>query len=117
LLIQQLEENIKTVEKAIRDKEQYLKLAHTRLDIRGQRPNVELVYDAPQKRLIEEIREIECEIQRLQERLDEAHVRLKNLDRDKLILEKDIETKNNTIFVDEVECHQGLRKAISIVDW
>ncbi|CAF1663045.1 unnamed protein product, partial [Didymodactylos carnosus] len=49
--------------------------------------------------------------------LDEAHVRLKNLDRDKLILEKDIETKNNTIFVDEVECHQGLRKAISIVDW
>ncbi|CAF0738398.1 unnamed protein product [Didymodactylos carnosus] len=117
LLIHQLEENIKTVEKAIRDKEQYLKLAHTRLDIRGQRPNVELVYDAPQKRLIEEIREIECEIQRLQERLDEAHVRLKNLDRDKLILEKDIETKNNTIFVDEVECHQGLRKAISIVDW
>ena len=43
-------------------------MAHTRLDIRHKRPNVELVYDAPQKRLIEEIREIECEIQRLQER-------------------------------------------------
>ncbi|CAF3159550.1 unnamed protein product [Rotaria sp. Silwood2] len=117
LLIDQLEESIKNTEKAIRDKEQYLKLAHTRLDIRHKRPNVELVYDAPQKRLIEEIREIECEIQRLQERLNESHVRLRNLDRDKLILEKDIETKTNTIFVDEVECHEGLRKSISIEDW
>ena len=45
-----------------------MKLAHTRLDIRHQRPNVELVYDAPQKRLIEEIKEVEREIQRLQER-------------------------------------------------
>jgi hypothetical protein len=43
-------------------------LAHTRLDIRHKRPNIELVYDPAQKRLIEEIREIECEIQKLQER-------------------------------------------------
>jgi len=117
LLIDQIEESIKNTEKAIRDKEQYLKLAHTRLDIRHQRPNVELVYDAPQKRLIEEIKEIEREIQRLQERLDESHVRLRNLDRDKLILEKDIETKTNTIFVDEVECQESLRKSISVEDW
>ena len=63
-----MEESIKNTEKAIRDKEQYLKLAHTRLDTRNKRANVELVYDPAQKRLIEEIREIECEIQRLQER-------------------------------------------------
>ncbi len=63
-----MEESIKNTEKAILDKEQYLKLAHTRLDIRHKRPNIELVYDPAQKRLIEEIREIECEIQRLQER-------------------------------------------------
>jgi hypothetical protein len=50
-------------------------------------------------------------------RLDESHVRLRHLDRDKLILEKDIETKTNTIFVDEVECHEGLRKSISVEDW
>ena len=67
-MIQQVEETIKTVENAIRDKEQYLKLAHTRLDIRQQRPNIELVYDSAQKRLIEEVREVEREIQRLQER-------------------------------------------------
>ncbi len=67
-MIGQVEESIKNTEKAILDKEQYLKLAHTRLDIRNKRPNIELVYDPAQKRLIEEIREIECEIQRLQER-------------------------------------------------
>ncbi len=49
--------------------------------------------------------------------MDESQVRLRNLDRDKLILEKDIETKTNTIFVDEVECHEGLRKSISVEDW
>lgn len=53
-----------------------MKLAHTRLDIRHKRPNVELVYDAPQKRLIEEIREIECEIQRLQERYVKKKLKL-----------------------------------------
>ena len=36
-LIDDLEENIKNVEKAILDKEDYLKLAHTRLDVRSQR--------------------------------------------------------------------------------
>lgn len=49
--------------------------------------------------------------------LNETHVRLRNLDRDKLILEKDIQTKTNTIFVDEVECQEGLRKSISVEDW
>jgi hypothetical protein len=69
-LINQLEESIKNREKSIRDKEQYLKLAHTRLDIRHKRPNIELVYDPAQKCLIEEIREIEFEIQKLQERYE-----------------------------------------------
>jgi len=48
--------------------------------------------------------------------LDKSHVRLHNLDHDKLILEKDIQTKINTIFIDEVECHEGLRKSISVED-
>lgn len=49
--------------------------------------------------------------------LDESNVRLRNLDRQRLILEKDLQTKTNTIFVDEVECHEGLRKSIAIEDW
>ncbi|CAF3295840.1 unnamed protein product [Rotaria socialis] len=31
--------------------------------------------------------------------------------------EKDDETKANAIFVDEVECHEGLRKSISVENW
>ncbi|CAF4091052.1 unnamed protein product, partial [Rotaria sordida] len=49
--------------------------------------------------------------------LDELYVHSrKNLDRDKLILEKDMETKINTIFVDKVECHEDLRKSFSVED-
>ncbi|CAF4990485.1 unnamed protein product [Rotaria sp. Silwood1] len=117
LLINQLEENIKNTEKGIHDKEQCLKLTRTRLDIRHKRPNVDLFYNAPQKCLIEEIRVIECQIQKRQEHLAESDVGLRNLNLDKLILEKDIETKTNTIFVDEVECHESLRTLISVEDW
>ncbi len=45
-------------------------MAHTRLDIRHKRPNIELAYDPALNFLIEEGREIECEIQKLQERDD-----------------------------------------------
>ncbi len=45
-------------------------MARTRLDIRHKRPNIELAYDPAQNCLIEEVREIECEIQKLQERYD-----------------------------------------------
>jgi predicted AAA+ superfamily ATPase len=49
--------------------------------------------------------------------LDESHVRLRNLDHDKLILEKDIESKTNTIFIDEIKCHEGSRESIRVKDW
>jgi tektin-1 len=113
-LIDNLEENIKNVEKAILDKEDYLKLAHTRLDVRSNRPNIELVRDPAQYKLIKEVQEIEASISRLQERLNDSHRKLKNLDRDKLVLEKDIEVKTNTIRIDEAENFHGIRKSLKI---
>lgn len=113
-LIDDLEENIKNVEKAILDKEAYLKLAHTRLDVRSLRQNIELVRDPAQYKLIKEVHEIEDSIRRLQERLNESHRKLKDLDRDKLILVRDIETKTNTIRIDEAENLNGIRKSLKI---
>jgi len=54
--IQDIEENITRLEKAINDKEPNLKVAHTRLDTRKDRPNVELCRDPVQYRLISEVR-------------------------------------------------------------
>jgi len=113
-LIDGLEENIKNVEKAILDKENYLKLANTRLDIRTNRPQVELVRDPAQYKLVQEVQEIEESIRRLQDRLNESHRRLKELDRNRLVLVKDIETKTNTLCVDEAENLDGIRKSLRI---
>ena len=113
-LIDNLEENIKNVEKAILDKEDYLKLTHTRLDVRSMRPQIELVRDPAQYKLIQEVREIESSLSRLQERLNDSHRKLKDLDRDKLLLIKDIETKTNTIRIDEAENFHGIRKSLKI---
>lgn len=113
-LIDNLEENIKNVEKAILDKENYLKLAHSRLDVRSMRPQIELVRDPAQYKLIQEVREIESSLSRLQERLNDSHRKLKDLDRDKLLLIKDIETKTNTIRIDEAENFHGIRKSLKI---
>ncbi|ESO95487.1 hypothetical protein LOTGIDRAFT_203870 [Lottia gigantea] len=113
LQIKDMEENIAQLQKAISDKEAPLKVAHTRLDTRTSRPNVELCRDAVQYRLIEEVGEIETSVAGLQARLDQSQSSLKGLVRNQLDLEEDIEIKSNTIFVDEVEC-MGMRKSIKI---
>lgn len=113
-LIDTMEENIKNIEKAILDKENYLKLANTRLDIRTNRPHIELVRDPAQYKLVQEVQEIEDSIRRLQQRLNESHKQLKDLDRNKLILIKDIEVKANTIRIDEAENFDGIRKSLKI---
>ncbi|KAK7475030.1 hypothetical protein BaRGS_00033711 [Batillaria attramentaria] len=111
--IKETEENIARLKKAIADKEAPLKLAHTRLDTRTDRPNVELCRDAVQYRLIEEVHELENSIAQLQSRLADTQVSLKGLDRNRLELEDDIQVKANTLFIDEVEC-MGMRKSLNI---
>ena len=113
-LIDNLEENIKNVEKAMLDKENFLKLANTRLDIRTNRPQIELVRDPAQYKLIQEVQEIEDSVRKLQDRLNDSHRKLKELDRNKLVLMKDIETKTNTICIDEAENLNGIRKSLKI---
>ena len=47
--------------------------------------------------------ELNESVERLKERLVDAETSLKGLIRNQLALEEDIETKSNTLFVDEVE--------------
>lgn len=111
--IKEMEENITRLKKAIQDKEQPMKLSQTRLDIRTNRPNVELCRDPVQYRLISEVSEIEMSVQNLQERLAQAESSLKGLIRNQLDLEEDIDVKANTLFIDEVQC-MGMRESINI---
>lgn len=108
-----MEDNIECLNQAIQDKENPLKLAHTRLDNRAERPNVELCRDPVQYRLVEETAEIEQSVAQLQERLANSETSLKGLIRRQLDLEEDIQIKSNTLFIDETEC-MGMRKSINI---
>lgn len=108
-----MEDNIDHLQKAISDKEAPLKLAHTRLDNRSERPNVELCRDPVQYRLVEEVDLIETSVSRLIERLAESQDALKALIRRQLDLEEDIAVKANSLFIDETEC-MGMRKSINI---
>ena len=66
--IAQLEEDIESLEKAIRDKDPIMKLAHTRLENRTYRPGMELVRDEVQYGLVDEVKQIEATQKTLQEK-------------------------------------------------
>ena len=102
--IASMENNIRDLKQAIADKENPLKVAHTRLDKRSLRPNVELCRDPVQYRLVGEVGEITVSIDRLRMRLAEAEASLMSLLRNKERLEDDIEVKTNSLFIDRDQC-------------
>ncbi|MBZ3877146.1 Tektin-1 [Sciurus carolinensis] len=105
------EKNISLLEKTILDQEGPAKVAHTRLETRTHRPNVELCRDVAQYRLIKEVHEINHNVARLKETLAQAQMELKGLQRRQLALQEEIQVKENTIYIDEVLCMQ-MRKSI-----
>ena len=111
--IQELEDNIERLDRAIGDKENPLKLSETRLDNRSQRPNVELCRDSVQYKLVEEVQEIQSSVGQLKDRLADSEGSLKGLIRRQLDLEEDISVKANSLFIDETEC-MGMRKSINL---
>ncbi|XP_030631826.1 tektin-3 [Chanos chanos] len=106
----QTEMLIETLKKAIRDKENPLKVAQTRLEERTRRPNVELCRDNPHHRLVSEVWEIEDTVHKLQERLMEAENTLQNLVKTKVALDHDLSIKANSLFLDQEKC-MSMRKS------
>lgn len=99
-----MENNIRDLRLAISEKEAPLKVAHTRLDKRSIRPNVELCRDPVQYRLVGEVGEINTSIDRLRMRLAEAEASMQALVRNKENLEDDIDVKTNSLFIDRDQC-------------
>ncbi|CAH8443730.1 unnamed protein product [Schistosoma turkestanicum] len=109
--ISNVEDTLRELEKAIKDKDGALRLAGTRLGIRRERPNVELCRDPANYRLIQEVEEIQGDIDQLKEKVHAAHTSLKALCRRQLDLEEEIQIKAATLFIDEVQC-MGIRGSI-----
>lgn len=113
--VKYMEGNIVELETAIEEKSGPLKLAHTRLEIRSERPNKELVRDPVQYGLTEEVREITESIQHLQNMVAESRQALKDLIRNQLTLEEDIAIKAKSLYVDRELC-MGLRAQLGARD-
>ncbi|KAL8565100.1 hypothetical protein ACOMHN_005303 [Nucella lapillus] len=102
--IAQQERNIDDLKAAIRAKEDPMKVAQTRLNSRTYRPNVELCRDPVQYALVSEVNEICQSIDALKNQLNQAENSLKDLQDNRMSLEKEISVKKNSIFIDRDKC-------------
>ncbi|VDP81011.1 unnamed protein product [Echinostoma caproni] len=114
--ISNAEDTVSDVKKAIEDKDGALRLTGTRIDLRKERPNIELCRDPATYRLIQEIGEITHDVAQLQHRLNLAHDSLKALCRRQLDLEEEIQIKASTLYIDEVQVN-GMRQSILITSF
>merc|ERR1719431_1546001 len=108
------EKHIEALRKALRDKGPPLKVAQTRLEARGHRPDVELCRDPPHHRLVEEVGQLQESIDLINRKLSEAESAHQDLLRNKARLEHDIKIKSNSLFIDREKC-LSMRKSFPVV--
>lgn len=108
-----MEKDMEFLKKCIKDSEDPMRVAQTRLGIRLRRPCVELCRDPAHTRLVEEVCEITETVEHLQCKLREAENALQALLRTKGALEQDLSIKNNTLFIDREKC-LAMRKTFPI---
>jgi len=109
--IENMEGNISQLKSAIEEKLAPLKVAHTRLAQRSQRPNIELTRDPAQYQLVNEVKLIEASISALETQLEASEASLKGLIRNQIDLKEDIRVKTKSLHIDKVLC-QDLRATI-----
>ncbi|XP_012979296.1 tektin-2 [Mesocricetus auratus] len=107
--IEQLQEDIRRLEEDLRRKMMNLKLAHTRLESRTYRPNIELCRDQTQHGLIDELHQLEATISTLKQKLAQIQDALDALFKHLARLQADIACKTNTMLLD-TKCMDARRK-------
>lgn len=107
--IAELQEDIRHLEEDLRRKLLSLKLAHTRLETRTYRPNVELCRDQAQYGLTDEVHQLEATIAALKQKLAQAQDALDALYKHLARLQADIACKANSMLLD-TKCLDTRRK-------
>ncbi|XP_031346134.1 tektin-3-like isoform X1 [Photinus pyralis] len=109
----EIEKYIELLRKAIQDKSAPMKVAHTRLETRTHRKDVELCRDMAQDRLVQEVRDLQDNIEYLHRKLQEAEAQHQQLLKTRTTLESDLYNKVNTLFIDREKC-MGMRRSFPI---
>lgn len=107
--IAELQADIRRLEDDLRRKMMNLKLAHTRLESRNFRSNVELCRDQPQDGLIDEVHQLEATISALKQKLAQTQDALDALFKHLARLQADIACKANSMLLD-TKCMDTRRK-------
>ncbi|XP_056265657.1 tektin-4 [Pseudoliparis swirei] len=98
------ERSIVGIQQAIHNKEAPLRVAQSRLYLRSLRPNMELCRDEPQFSLEGELRQLDATLASLRQQLSEARGSLSHLEESRLTLEKDINCKTHSLFIERGKC-------------
>jgi len=109
--IRELENDIRGIEEAIRNKINPTKKAETRLENRTYRPNVELCRDAPQYGLVDEVKQLYASKHALEEKLKQSQHALDGLQKTLHRLNDDIALKCNSLRLDN-QC-MGIRERLN----
>ncbi|XP_015738737.1 tektin-2 [Coturnix japonica] len=109
--IAEMEEDIRRLEEDLRRKMQDLKVAHTRLETRTYRPNVELCRDQVQYGLTDEVQQLEASIRALKMKLAEAQDALDGLYRQLHRIQTDMACKANSLVLDN-KCMDSRKKLV-----
>ncbi|XP_070781682.1 LOW QUALITY PROTEIN: tektin-4 [Enoplosus armatus] len=109
------ERNIVALQQAIHNKEAPLRVVQSRLYLRSLRPNMELCRDEPQLSLEGEVRQIDATLASLHQQLNEARGSLSHLEESRITVEKDINCKTHSLFIERDKCmtHRKRYPAIS----
>ncbi|XP_058803869.1 tektin-3-like isoform X2 [Phymastichus coffea] len=111
--IYDVERNLELLRKAIADKSYALKVAHTRLEARTHRPDIELCRDNAYISLQREIEEIYAQVEKMHRSLKEMENQHQKLLRNRNGLEHDLALKIDAIYIDKDKVC-GLRRAYPV---
>lgn len=108
-----VEKNIEIMRKAIADKSYALRVAHTRLEARMHRPELELCRDYVHVSLQKEIEDINRQVEKMHNILKEIECQHQRLLRTRNSLEHDLALKIDAMYIDK-EKVSGLRRAYPV---
>lgn len=127
-----VEKNIELLRKAIIDKSPPMKVAHTRLEARTHRRNIENCHDFVQDRLffffkffcrlfeifvfyslVKEVKHMNQTIDCLHRKLQETEAQHQQLLKTRSSLETELQSKVNALFIDREKC-MGMRRSFPI---
>nr|BAF46875.1 tektin C [Dicyema japonicum] len=114
--IRQTYKTIECLKNAIQEKEEPLTVAITRMGKRDQRQQVELCRDSAYYKLIEEVNQLRESIGKLGSSCHSLECSERTLIENQRRIEEEISIKENTIFIDEVQC-MNLRNDLKVDDY